>query len=124
MRIRYFTLMFSMLALLPPSAQAREAFEGVWARTDKECRDEDGPNSRVVIDLDSKGGPLADRYEWHCKILKRAPVEQATRVHLRCHEFWEEYTKNQNGELRSETWSVRSPTRMLIDGKPFVRCIR
>lgn len=123
MHVRFIAAVLA-LSLGTGSAQAREAFEGVWARSDKECRDEDGPNSRVLIDLNAKGGPLADRYEWHCKILDRQTSGPTTRASLRCHEFWEEYTKNQNGERRSETWTVKGPTRLLVDGKPFVRCIR
>ncbi|XYD09851.1 hypothetical protein R1A27_04690 [Methylobacterium sp. NMS12] len=111
-------------ALLVTPAQAREPFEGVWARTDRECRDDEGPNSRLLVDLGSKAGPLADRYERHCKILDRENAGRSVRVTLRCHEFWEDYQKNKDGVRSAEIWSVQSATRMMINGKSYVRCIR
>jgi len=82
----------SILTLAHASAFAAEPFEGVWAKTGKECRDQDGPTSRTLIDLGNviagKPAPIFDQYENHCKIGRKAIAGGATILSATCFEFW------------------------------------
>ena len=93
---------FGSLSVLVLSAQAplraAESFEGIWAKTRAECLDEEGPNSRTLIDLgnliEGKPSPLFDQYENHCKIERKTPAgDGTTTLTATCFEFWEYFTK-------------------------------
>lgn len=108
----------------PAAAAPRSDFEGVWARTQAECDDEEGPNSRTMIDMSNKVGPLYDGYEHHCRILDVSVAGAARTLSLSCHEFWEEFTKKTSPTRETAKLEVRSAQSMRIDGKPYVRCLR
>ena len=50
MRIAVAKIVFGVLFIFtlgaPALSHAAEPFEGIWAKTQKECLDEEGPNSR------------------------------------------------------------------------------
>ena len=106
---------------------AAEPFEGVWAKTQKECLDEEGPNSRTLIDLanliDGKPSPLFDQYENHCKIERKAlSPDGTTTLTATCFEFWEYFTKGIEGQKASIKLSPGSKSALKIDGIPYRRC--
>ena len=116
----------ALLALAPAAGQAAEAFEGKWARTARECRDVDGPNSRTFIDLankeNGKAAPLFDQYEHHCKVEKVSRSGAAAKLSLRCYEFWDDYTANKDSRRETATLASLGKDRLRIDGKTYLRC--
>ena len=113
--------------LLSETSVARERlpFEGVWAATDRECEDEEGPNTRTLIATKgTKVGPLFDQYENHCRIMKVQPGSSGYRLSLVCYEFWEDFGKKKGSRNVTVTLAVQTPQRMIMDGKKYVRCIR
>lgn len=117
-------LLFLAAVVGPASAAPRSDFEGVWARTTAECDDEDGPNTRTLIDMSNKVGPLYDGYEHHCRILDVSVAGPARTLSLSCHEFWEDFTKKASPTRETAKLEVRSAQSMRINGKPYVRCLR
>ncbi|MEI2808550.1 MAG: hypothetical protein V9G18_22175 [Albidovulum sp.] len=107
-------------------AYAAKPFEGVWAETQAECLDKEGPNSRTLIDLANKDKgkplPIFDRYEWHCKVLKLGGNDKKTTLKLRCFEFWEHLEKGTDGTDAEVALMPESKQTLRIDGKKFVRC--
>jgi hypothetical protein len=106
---------------------AAEPFEGVWAKTQKECLDEEGPNSRTLIDLgnfiEGKPSPLFDRYENHCKIeRKTAGGDGTTTLTTTCFEFWEYFIKGIEGQKTIIKLSPGPMSTLRIDGTPYRRC--
>jgi hypothetical protein len=115
-----------ILVLAQASASAAEPFEGVWATTRKECRDQEGPTSRTLIDLGNviagKPAPIFDQYENHCKIGRKTVVGSATILAATCFEFWEDFTKGVEArEVTIRLVPGRNGT-LKIDGKPYRRC--
>jgi len=107
------------------SANAREDFEGIWAKTDAECQDEEGPNSRTLIDMrDPKTGPLYVQYENHCRIMDVGQKSGSYILRLTCFEFWEDFEKQKNPRNTMARITLRGPQSILIDGSRYVRCIR
>ena len=108
------------------SASERRPFEGVWAKSERECRDEEGPNSRTMIDMrDPKVGPLFDQYENHCRVHSVVPSSNQTfTLKVTCHEFWEEFQKRQSGQAMSIRLQVRGVNSIMLDGVRYLRCIR
>jgi hypothetical protein len=126
LRVRGVSGALLILALAQTSASAAEPFEGVWARTGKECRDQEGPTSRTLIDLGNviagKPVPIFDQYENHCRIGRKTVTGGATSLAATCFEFWEDFTKGV--EARQVTIKLvpgRNGT-LKIDGKPYRRC--
>jgi hypothetical protein len=126
LRVRGVSEALLILALAQASASAAEPFEGVWARTGKECRDQEGPTSRTLIDLGNviagKPVPIFDQYENHCRIGRKTVTGGATSLAATCFEFWEDFTKGV--EARQVTIKLvpgRNGT-LKIDGKPYRRC--
>ena len=122
---------FGVLLILALSARtpsrATEPFEGIWAKTQKECLDEEGPNSRTLIDLgnliEGKPSPLFDQYEHHCKIeRKAAAVDGATTLTATCFEFWEYFTKGIEGQKASIRLFPGPKGTLKIDGTSYRRC--
>jgi hypothetical protein len=114
------------LAAHAPS-HAAEPFEGIWAKTQKECLDEEGPNSRTLIDLgnliENKPSPLFDQYENHCKIeRKTTAADGAMTLTATCFEFWEYFTKGIEEQKTSIKLSLVSKGKLKIDGTSYRRC--
>jgi hypothetical protein len=106
---------------------AADEFEGLWAKTQKECLDEEGPNSRTLINLgniiDGKPSPLFDQYENHCKIERRAVTpDGSTILSATCFEFWEDFTKGSDGQSASIKLLPGSKGTLKIDGVSYRRC--
>ncbi|GJD89417.1 hypothetical protein BHAOGJBA_2944 [Methylobacterium hispanicum] len=118
---------FVLLAMLcVPHAQAapRADYEGIWARTEAECRDRDGPNSRTLIEMGGKDGPLFDRYENHCRIERVTGGAGSHELTLRCFEFWEEFRKNGVSNRATARLVQKSARSLRIDGESYTRCRR
>ena len=126
-------------SLLPATAQSTDqhimqramtsrtaSFEGVWAKTTEECLDEDGPNSRTLVDLtnvvDGKPTPIFDQYENHCLIDRKSAAEEMMSLNVTCFEFWHYFTKRVDGEKRIIKLSPGGNGRLVIDGESYVRC--
>jgi hypothetical protein len=108
-------------------SHAAEPFEGIWAKTQKECLDEEGPNSRTLIDLgnlvENKPSPLFDQYENHCKIERKSTAaDGATTLTATCFEFWEYFTKGIEGQKASIKLSPGPKGTLKIDGTSYRRC--
>ena len=118
-------VLLALLLVLPAHAAPRADYEGIWAQTKAECEDEEGPNSRTLIDMAGKAGPLFDQYENHCRIEKVTGSGGTHELKLRCFEFWEEFRKK-NGESRRTTARLvqNGAQSLRIDGKAYVRCLR
>lgn len=103
-------------------------FEGLWALTKEECLDEEGPNSRTMIDLrnlvDGKPVPLFDQYENHCRIEKRADAGGETTLSATCFEFWEYFAKGTDGVKTSIKLLPKPDGSLVIEGKTYWRCER
>jgi hypothetical protein len=105
---------------------AAELFEGIWAKTQAECLDEEGPNSRTLIDLgnviDGKPAPIFDQYENHCRIERKSVVGDGTNLSVTCFEFWEYFTKGIEGQKATIRLSPGQKSVLKIDGTPYQRC--
>jgi hypothetical protein len=105
---------------------ATQPFEGLWAQTKEECLDEDGPNSRTLIDLGNvvsgKATPIFDQYENHCRIERKTAFDDGTVLTVTCFEFWEEFTKNSGGSKATIKLSPKREGGLAIDGKTYQRC--
>ena len=116
----------TILALAAQSAAAAAALEGIWARTAKECRDKEGPNSRTSIDLagreNGKAAPLFDQYEHHCRIEKTDRAGATVKLSLVCYEFWDDYRADKDSRRESVTLANLGKSRLRMDGKSYVRC--
>jgi len=105
---------------------SRMAFEGIWAETEAECKDEEGPNSRTLIDLQNlakgKKLPIFDQYENHCRIEDMIPAGIDIGLKVTCFEFWEKLEKNEDGQQGLVKLSARSAPLLEIDGKKYQLC--
>jgi hypothetical protein len=105
---------------------APQLFEGLWAQTKEECLDEDGPNSRTLIDLgnvvDGKPTPIFDQYENHCRIERKTAFGDGTALTVTCFEFGEEFTNNSGGRKATIKLSPKREGGLAIDGKTYQRC--
>jgi hypothetical protein len=112
--------------LLPTALFAAEAYEGAWARTAKECRQQDGATSLTIIGLDIKidGKPRAmvEQYENHCFIGKKSTSGNDTTLNATCYEFWDDFRKKANSRRVTIKLSQISKYALKIDGKPYLRC--
>jgi hypothetical protein len=117
---------FDAAATPRTSSRALEPFEGIWAKTQAECLDEEGPNSRTLIDLedmiDGKPVPMFDQYENHCRIERKSVVGAATNLSVTCFEFWENFTKGIEGQRATIKLSPVRKGILRIDGTPYRRC--
>ena len=114
------------LTLLPSFACASEPYEGAWAKTLKECKDQDGATSLTIIDLkvnvDGKPLPMVEQYENHCFIDKTSTIGSDTTLAATCYEFWDDHKKKANGRKATIKLSLVSKDALKIDGKPYRRC--
>jgi hypothetical protein len=108
------------------SLHASEPFEGVWAKTQAECRDEEGPNSRTLIDLgkttDGKPAPIFDQYEHHCRINRTSAARGGTSLAATCFEFWEDFAKGVDGRKTTIKLAPVPRGALKIDGALYQRC--
>ena len=117
----------ALVSLVVSQAQAapKKPFEGYWATSLRDCRQEDRPSSRTFIDLGRRGSePILDRYENHCRIRAVAGGGGIITLRLRCHEFWDEFRKRGNGRDAVARIAVKGPDSIAIDGENFRRCRR
>jgi hypothetical protein len=114
------------LALLPSYAGATEPYEGAWARTARECREQDGATSLTVIGLyvkiDGKSRAMVEQYENHCFIDSKSTTGADTTLVATCYEFWDDSRKKTGGRRQTIRLSVASKDTLKIDGKPYRRC--
>jgi hypothetical protein len=105
---------------------ASEPFEGVWAKTQAECLDEEGPNSRTLIDMgnviDSKPTPVFDQYEHHCRIDRTSAIGGRTSLAATCFEFWEDFAKGVEGRKTTIKLAPAQRGALKIDGALYRRC--
>ena len=118
---------FFILALTSQaSLHASEPFEGVWAKTHAECLDEDGPNSRTLIDLSNviggKPAPVFDQYEHHCRIDRTSAAGDRTSLAATCFEFWEDFAKGVEGRKTIIKLAALQRGGLKIDGALYRRC--
>jgi hypothetical protein len=112
--------------LLPSALRAAEPYEGAWARTSKECKDQDGATSLTIIDhkvnIDGKLLAMVEQYENHCFINKTATTGNDTTLNATCYEFWDDHKKKVNGRKATIKLSLVSTDRLKIDGTAYLRC--
>jgi hypothetical protein len=110
------------------SSRAAQTFDGLWATTKADCPDHDGPDSKTFIDLDNvvdgKPAPLVDRYENHCRIDRKTPSGNGLVLTATCFEFWDDYTKGENGQKATIKLSPGPENTIRIDGKSYLLCKR
>jgi hypothetical protein len=122
------------LSILPAKAQSpnktassAEPFEGLWAQTKEECLDEEGPNSRTLIDLRNvvggKATPIFDQYENHCLIDRRSVLGSNSTLEVTCFEFWEDFRKGTGGHKTIVKLSPGRHGSLGIDGQSYQRCL-
>jgi hypothetical protein len=110
-------------AVAPAQGQRRD-FEGVWAQIEAECADEEGPNTRTLIDLKNpKMGALFEGYENVCRITNIAGQNPA-KLSLTCYEFWQNLEANEDAYRTEVTIASHGPQSISLNGKPYVRCLR
>jgi hypothetical protein len=119
-------------AAKPATAEAKpattpvEKWEGFWARNRKDCRNQDGFDSKTQIDLkgmeNGKPAPLYDQYENHCRIDSHATRDKVTTLKLTCYEFWDDYKAKKNPRRDSIAVTVVDPQKITMNGKSFIRC--
>lgn len=112
-------------AAKPPTVPTQR-WEGYWAKTRKECRYSDGPDSKTMIDLrnseNGRSAPLYDQYENHCRIDSHATKGDVTTLKLTCFEFWDDYRAKKNPRRDTVTVTVLDQGRIRIDGASYIRC--
>src|SRR5438445_12143308 len=115
-----------ILVLTAPSSRAAETFDGLWARTAKDCGNQEGPDSKTFIDLSKpiggKPAPLVDQYENHCRIDRKTPVGDGLHLAVACFEFWDDFKKGTDSRKATIKLAPGSNGTIKIDGKPYLRC--
>ncbi|MCP9626660.1 hypothetical protein NML43_06130 [Rhodopseudomonas palustris] len=115
-----------ILLFTQASSLAAETYEGIWAKSNQECLDEEGPNSRTLIDLanriDGKPSPLFDQYENHCRINQNITVPDGAVLIATCFEFWENFTKGTEGSRENIALSIIDKNTIRINGYRYQRC--
>jgi hypothetical protein len=118
--------LFAAALLLPASLQAAEAYEGAWARTAQECKDQDGATSLTIIGLDIKidGKPRAmvEQYENHFFIDRKSTSGNDTTLNVTCYEFWDDFKKKADSRKATIKLSQVSKDALKIDGVSYRRC--
>jgi hypothetical protein len=125
-------LAFTLLALqgpgaaTPASAAAAEKREGYWAKTRKECRYSDGPDSKTMIDLknseNGKPAPPHDQYQNHCRVDSHATKGNVTTLQLTCFEFWDDYRAKKNPRRDTVTMTMVDQNNIRINNAAYIRC--
>jgi hypothetical protein len=91
-------------AAAAPSAVVKETWEGFWAGNRRDCRNQEGFDSKTQIDLkgmeNGKPAPLYDQYENHCRIDSHATRDKVTTLRLTCYEFRDDYKSQEEPAAR------------------------
>jgi hypothetical protein len=115
-----------IFALGTPSLRAAESFDGLWAKTAKECRNKEGPDSKTFIDLSKPIGgepaPMVDQYENHCRIERKTAAGDGMNLTVTCFEFWDDFKKEVDGRKATIKLSPGSNGALKIDDRPYLRC--
>ena len=110
------------------SSHAAQTFDGLWATSKEDCPEQDGPDSKTLIDfdnvIDGKPAPLFDRYENHCRVDRKTPAGDGLVLTTTCFEFWDDYNKGANGQTVTIRLSPGPKGTIRIDGKPYLLCKR
>ena len=119
-------LAFTLLAIESAGAAAAETWEGLWAKTAKECRNREGADSKTMIDLrgseSGRPAPLYDQYENHCRIDSHAKQGNLITLRLTCYEFWDDYKAKKSPRRDTVTVTPLDRQKILMNGKPYMRC--
>lgn len=106
---------------------SRWFFEGDWGVDKAECKDDEGPNFRTLIDLRNtikgKAAPILDRYEHHCVIDQMEASGSSVTLVAVCYEFLDDLDAKEEGER--ETFRISSRLNgegVIINGKSFLKC--
>jgi hypothetical protein len=126
MRLPFAILCLALASGSPAQAAAANAFDGLWARSQKDCRNEEGPDSKTFVDLDNvikgKPAPIVDQYENHCRIDRKTPSGTGLALTATCFEFWDDYKKGVDGRKATIKLAPGANGTLTIDGKPYQRC--
>jgi len=113
-------------ALVTPSSQAAESFDGLWAKTQKDCRNQEGFDSKTHIDMSkpigSKSPPMVDQYENHCRIDRKTTIGDGINLSVTCFEFWDNFKKNIEPRKATIRLEPGPNGTIKIDGKGHRRC--
>ena len=113
-------------ALTAPASHAAENFDGLWARTAKDCRNKEGPDSKTFIDMSKpiggKPAPMVDQYENHCRIDRKTTVGDGINLSVTCFEFWDYFNKGIEPRKATVKLAPGPNGTIRIDGKPYLRC--
>ena len=109
-----------------PSAVASQKWEGFWAKNEKDCLNQDGPDSKTMINLkgveNGRPAPLFDQYENHCRIDSHATKGNVTRLKLTCFEFWDDYKARKSPRRDTVAVTVLDQQKILMNGSSYIRC--
>ena len=113
-------------ALVTPALQAAESFDGLWAMTQKDCRNKEGPDSKTFIDMSKpiggKPAPMIDQYENHCRIDRKTATGDGINLSVTCFEFWDYFKENIEPRKATIKLSPDPNGTIKIDGKAYLRC--
>jgi hypothetical protein len=114
------------VAIVTPSSQAAESFDGLWALTKKECRNTEGADSRTFIDLSKpiggKNPAMVDQHENHCRIDRKTTIGDRINLSVTCFEFWDNFKKNIEPRKATVRLEPGPNGTIKIDGKGHRRC--
>ncbi|MBR1224332.1 MULTISPECIES: hypothetical protein [unclassified Bradyrhizobium] len=112
--------------LVTPASQAAESFDGLWARTAKDYRNKEGPDSKTLIDMSKpiggKPAPMVDQYENHCRIDRKTAVGDGINLSVTCFEFWDYFNKGVEPRKATVKLAPGPNGTIKINGKPYLRC--
>jgi hypothetical protein len=115
-----------LLALAAPSLRAAETFDGLWAKTTKDCRNKEGPDSKTFIDsskpIGGKPAPMVDQYENHCRIDRKTTVGDGLHLAVTCFEFWDDFKKGTDSRKAIIKLAPGSNGTIKIDGESYLKC--
>jgi hypothetical protein len=113
-------------ALITPASHAAESFDGLWARSAKDCRNTDEADSRTFIDLSKpiggKPAPMVDQHENHCRIDRKTTIGDGINLSVTCFEFWDNFKKNIEPRKATIRLEPGPNGTIKIDGKGHRRC--
>jgi hypothetical protein len=101
-----------------------KAYDGLWVQKDAECQDENGQTRTLIASnnmINGKSVFLFDQYENHCLIEDKAASPDSVKLFGTCYEFWEDFTKKQNGQ-KTTIKLTRIANGITIDGDVYNRC--
>jgi hypothetical protein len=120
------TIASLIFLLATPSARAAESFDGLWAKTAKDCRNQDGPDSKTFIDMSKpiggKPAPMVDQYENHCRIDRKTTIGDGINLSVTCFDFWDNFKKNIEPRKATIRLEPGPNGTIKIDGKGHRRC--